>query len=80
MAGSLMQDGNRKDSRIPKDLIFYDDLEKGTRKTGSPLLHFKDVCKRDIKSAAFDIESWELMVEDHLHMAASCNRGNQACR
>ena len=31
---------------------------------GCPYLHFKDVCKRDIKSAVIDIESWELMVED----------------
>ena len=47
---------------IPKDLL-YGDLEKGTRKTGCPL-RFKDVCKRDMKSAVIDIESWELMVKD----------------
>ena len=46
-----------------KDLL-YDELEKGTHKTGCPLLHLKDVCKRDMKSAAIDIESWELMVKD----------------
>ena len=49
---------------IPKDPL-YGKLEKGTRKTGCSLLCFKDVCKRDMKSAAIDIESWELMVEDH---------------
>ena len=49
--------------RIPKDLL-YSELEKGTCKTGCPLLHFKDVCKRDMMSAAIDTESWELMVED----------------
>ena len=49
--------------RIPKDLI-YGELEKGTLKTGCPLLRFKDVCKTDMKSAAIDIESWEFMVED----------------
>ena len=49
--------------RIPKDLQ-YGELEKGTRKTGCPLLRFKDVCKRDMKYAAFDTESWELMVKD----------------
>ena len=48
--------------RIPKDLL-YGDLENGTHKTGCPLLRFKDVCKRDMKSAANDIESWELMVK-----------------
>ena len=49
--------------RIPKNLL-NSELEKGTRKTGCPLLCFKDVCKRDMKSATIDIESWELMVED----------------
>ena len=49
--------------RIPKDLL-YSELEKGTRKTGYPLIRFKDVCKKDMKSAAIDIESWELMVKD----------------
>ena len=49
--------------RIPKGLL-YGELEMGTRKTGCPLLHFKDVCKRDMKSAAIDTESWELMVKD----------------
>ena len=49
--------------RISKDL-HYGELEKDTRKTGCPLLHFKDVCKRDMKSAAIDTESWELMVKD----------------
>ena len=60
MAGTHMQDGK---GRIPKDL-HYGELEKSTRKTGCPLLHFKDICKRDKKSAAIDIKSWELMVED----------------
>ena len=46
--------------RMPKDLL-YGELDMGTRKTGCPLLRFKDVCKRD---AAIDIESWELMVKD----------------
>ena len=49
--------------RSPKDLL-YGELEKGTRKTGCPLLRFKDVCNRDVKYAVIDIESWELMVED----------------
>ena len=49
--------------RIPKDLL-YGKLEKSTHKNGCPLLHFKNVCKRDMKSAAIDIEIWELMVKD----------------
>ena len=50
--------------RIPKDLL-YGELENGTRKTGCPLICSKNVCKRDMKSAAIDIESWEVMVKDH---------------
>ena len=48
---------------MTKDLL-YGELDRGTHKTGCPLLPFKDVCKRDMKSAAIDIESWELMVKD----------------
>ena len=54
------EDGKMKDS---KDLL-YGELEKVTRKTGCPLLRFNDICKRDMKLATIDIESWELMVED----------------
>ena len=60
MAGTHMQDGKW---RISKDLL-YGKLEKGTR-TGCPLLCFKDVCKKDMKSATINIESWDLMVNDH---------------
>ena len=49
--------------RMPKNL-FYGELDKGTHKTGCPFLCFKDVCKRDMKSATIDIESSELMVKD----------------
>ena len=48
---------------MPKDLL-YGELDRGTRKTGCPLLRFKDLCKKDMKSAAIDTESWELMVKD----------------
>ena len=49
--------------RIPKDLL-YSELEKGTHKTGCPLLCFIDICKTDMKSGAIETERWELMVED----------------
>ena len=42
--------------RMPKDHL-YGELDRGTRKTGCPLVRFKDVCKRDMKFAAIDIES-----------------------
>ena len=59
MAGSHMQYWK---GRIPQDLL-NDEFENGTRKTVCPLLRFKDVYKRDMKSAAVDIESLEFIVE-----------------
>ena len=44
--------------RIPKDLL-YGQLECGTRKKGRPHLRYKDVCKRDLRAAHIDSESWE---------------------
>lgn len=46
------------DGRIPKDLL-YGELVTGKRKLGRPHLRFKDVCKRDMKSAGIDWETWE---------------------
>ena len=60
MVETHIQDGKRKDSKgspLQRTL-------KGTRKTGCQLLRFKDVCKSDMRSAAIDTESWELMVKD----------------
>ena len=45
--------------RISKDLL-YGEHENSTRKSGCPLLRFNDVCKRDMKSVAIDIESWNI--------------------
>ena len=64
--------------RIPKDLL-YGELEKGTHKTGCPLLHFKDVCKKDMVCNHWH-RKLEVYSRRSLHMAASCKRGNQACR
>ena len=64
--GSHMHFEKRKrenEKKIPKNFL-YGKLAQGTRNTGCPFLYFKDVCKRDTKSAAIDIESWELMVKD----------------
>ncbi|KAI8477889.1 hypothetical protein Bbelb_443750 [Branchiostoma belcheri] len=44
--------------RIPKDLL-YGQLERGTRKKGRPHLRYKDVCKRDLRAAHINSESWE---------------------
>ena len=55
--------------------VLYGKLEKDTRKTGCPLLRFKDVCKRDMKFAVIDIESWELTVKDRSTWRHLVNEG-----
>ena len=52
-----------EDGRIPKDLL-YDELATGCRPIGQPALHFKDVCKRDLKLTGIDAESWEALALD----------------
>ena len=64
--------------RIPQD-ICYGELENGTLKTGCPLLHFIDVCKRDMKFAAID-RKLEAYGPRSRYMAAPHKRWNQACR
>ena len=49
--------------RIPKDL-FYGELAIGSRKTGRPRLRYKDVCKRDMKSASIETADWERLAHD----------------
>nr|XP_032831281.1 electroneutral sodium bicarbonate exchanger 1-like [Petromyzon marinus] len=46
------------DGRIPKD-VSYGELASGTRVTGRPVLRFKDVCKRDMKSCDINPNDWE---------------------
>ena len=52
-----------EDGRIPKDIL-YSELSSGTRATGRPLLRFKDVCKRDLKSADIDTHTWEILAQN----------------
>ena len=49
--------------RIPKDTL-YGDLATGTRPTGRPVLRFKDVCKRDMKTGSINPANWETQVAD----------------
>lgn len=51
------------DGRIPKDLL-YGELAEGARSRGRPSLRYKDTCKRDLKAASIDIDSWESLAED----------------
>ena len=51
------------DGRIPKDVI-YGELAAGVRSAGRPFLRFEVVCKRDMKFAELDINSWESVAAD----------------
>ena len=50
------------DGRVPKDLL-YRELSEEFRSRGRPRLRFKDTCKRDLKSVAIDIQSWESLTD-----------------
>ena len=67
------------DGRIPKDLL-YGELSRGARSRGRPRLRFKDTCKRDLKSASIDIQSWESLAESRDSWRAAVHCGDQASR
>lgn len=52
-----------QDSRIPKNIL-YGELEIGTRATGRPLLNYRDVLKRDLRTANIDLQTWEESAKD----------------
>jgi len=52
-----------QDGRIPKDLL-YGELAAGARPTGRPALRFKDVCKRSLRTAFIDPQTWERLAVD----------------
>ena len=73
-----------EDGRIPKDLL-YGQLSTGTRRTGRPMLRFKDVCKRDLKAYNIDPDSWEAAADDRDCWRHMVQRGvrlgeNDRCR
>ncbi|KAI0213841.1 Myotubularin-related protein 13 [Lamellibrachia satsuma] len=47
-----------ENGRIPK-VILYSELKIGSRPTGSPMLRFKNVCRRDTKACNINTTSWE---------------------
>lgn len=51
------------DGRIPKDIL-YGELATGSRRTGRPILRYKDTCKRDMKSGCIDPTNWEALAAD----------------
>ena len=53
----------KNSGRIPKDVL-YGELATGHCPTGHQALHFKDVCKSDLKLADIDPGSWEQIADD----------------
>ena len=67
-----------EDGRIPKDLL-YGELERGKRRTGRPLLRFKDTCKRDMKVFKIDPNSWEMLARDRAAWRSALRSGESEC-
>ena len=63
-----------EDGRIPKDML-YGELALGSRSVGRPLLRYKDVCKRDLKTAGIDFKELEGSVEDRLSWKQTVSNG-----
>ena len=51
-----------KDGRILKEML-YSELVDGSIALGRPLLRFKDVCKRDLKTCGIDIAKSSATIE-----------------
>ena len=64
---SHMQDG-----QIPKDML-YGELATDSRPAGRPVLHFKDICKWDLKAGNINPAGWEAV-------AANCSSWRQVIK
>ncbi|PFX17198.1 Craniofacial development protein 2 [Stylophora pistillata] len=49
--------------RLPRQVL-YGELREGVRRTGRPLLRFKDVCKRDLQLTEINPNTWEILAPD----------------
>ena len=61
-----------EDGHIPKDLL-YGELTTGARCRGHPQLHFKDICKHDMKACNIDTESREAFADERTHGSSKCH-------
>ena len=62
---------------IPKDLL-YGVLAIGTRHTGRPILHYKDVCIQDLKVCGINPASLEAEASSCLKWRTSIKAGIQS--
>ena len=49
--------------RIPRNML-YGQLATGSRRTGRPLLRFKDACKRDMRGCPINTDGWEQLASN----------------
>ena len=52
------------EGHIPKDLL-YGELATSSCPVGCPVLHFKDVCKSNMKLTDINAGSWEVLAAHH---------------
>ena len=65
-----------EEGRLPKDVL-YGELAVGSRPIGRPMLRFKDVCKRDLKAAKIDPNTWETAAKDRSSWRLAVKKGTR---
>ena len=66
-------------SRIHKDLL-YGELATGKWPTGRLQMHFKDICKHDLKVLAVNADTWEVPVSNRWVWRQQVQRGFQCIK
>ena len=61
-----------EDGRLSKDIL-YGKFASGSRPVGRPMLRYKDVYRRDMKSAEINPDLWEAAAADRNNWLASCS-------
>ena len=65
-----------QDGRIPKDIL-YGELATGSRPAKRPVLRYKDVCKRDMKTGNINTADWEATAADRSSWRLAVKAGIQ---